>query len=96
MKRQPCAKGAASEKMLRQVQAGTLKGLLISEFTTLLPAQARAWGPSPKVQVGLSRVEVLSLPLRGPPSKRGFYQVSPRREEFLEDRLVPSQGACSR
>ena len=57
MKRQPCAKGAACAKMLRQVQAGTLKGLLISEFTTLLPAQARAWGPSPKVQVGLSRVE---------------------------------------
>ena len=62
MKRQPRAKGAASgakgaasARMLRQVQAGTLKGLLISEFTTLLPAQARAWGPSPKMQVELSR-----------------------------------------
>lgn len=57
MKRQPRAKGAASARMLRQVQAGTLRGLLISEFTTLLPAQARAWGPSPKMQVELSRGE---------------------------------------
>ena len=31
---------------------------------------------------------MLSLPLRGPGFKRGFYQVSLRQEEFLEDRLI--------